>query len=86
MAHYVLWMAIKPPRLLHLQLCKIKVVKNPGPITSTNGFHGVPADINSPTMDQPTSRQAAAGGRSILPHDFSNVMEKIQVLSQALRR
>jgi len=75
---------------LHLiMLCKIKVVKNPETITSVNSFHGIPADTNS-AMGNPASRQAAAGtaggGGSVHTHDFSNVMDKIQVLSQALRR
>lgn len=87
------WMANKHPRLLsfllYLQLCKIKVVKDPEPITSVNSFHGVPGDTNS-AMGNPMSRQGAAdtagGGGSVHTHDFSNVMDKIQVLSQALRR
>lgn len=56
------------------QLCKIKVVKNTQKVTNANSFHGV----------LPMPYAAPANVHSY--NNFGDVMNKIQILSQALRR
>lgn len=65
-------------------MCKIKIIKNTGPVGRVNSFHGIPSNEASGTQDASATNDENNKNRH--SHDFSEVMDKVQILSQALRR
>ena len=69
------------------QLCKIKVIKKTGPVGRVNSFHGIPSAPGSEASSNPEgSQDTSSTQKNVHSHDFEGVMDKIEILSQALRR
>jgi hypothetical protein len=72
------------------------VIKKKAPVNRVNSFHGIPSNPSlsnpSPNVEENPETSAASkatssnGNNNLHSHDFEGVMDKIEILSQALRR